>query len=105
VTSYLRRWFAVSLDYSPFDRYEPLTSWGDLEQTVFSHETRVSSTDPAAVLGWVAGIWYSDSRIREQSAAEEDWTARSTVTDQTQLAGFGQLSLRLNKRLTKVGSS
>jgi outer membrane receptor protein involved in Fe transport len=100
-TSYLEHDVTNVLDQSPLDYYEPLTSHATFEQTAFSHETRVSSAASAAPIGWVAGVWFSDSRIREASAIEDDAAAaRLTVTDQTQLAGFGQVSLRLNTRLT-----
>ncbi len=89
----MERRFDVALDYSPFDHYQPSSAVVGLEQTVFSHETRVSSPDPAAALGWVAGVWYSDSRISEHSVAESVTevppTARAEDTDTSTTPRFG----------------
>jgi outer membrane receptor protein involved in Fe transport len=83
-----------------------------LDQRVFSLETRLSSSDTDATLGWLAGLWYSNSQVGEGGGSGKDWTDfdRSTVTDQTQVAGFGQLSYRVTQRATasagvRVGSS
>jgi outer membrane receptor protein involved in Fe transport len=103
VVSYVQNDLAATGDASLVQPDPAPTSFG-VEQDVFSYEARLASSDPAAALGWVAGLWYSTGRIREDflTEDEQDDVDRSTVTDQTDLAGFGQVSYRFTKRLTAL---
>src|SRR5262249_37341560 len=68
-----------------------------LEQQVRFAELRLTSLDPDALLTWVAGTSVSNERTRLPFSS----AGSSDVVDieQTQLAGFGQIALKLTKRL------
>jgi iron complex outermembrane recepter protein len=84
----------------PVDYADAVKLLAELKQRVFSQEVRLASTDPNAALGWVAGIWYSGERDRLSSHADALQAREDTATDRTQLAGFGQVSLRMTQHLT-----
>jgi len=103
VSSYFNRTAALATDWSP-SAADPATWAVDLKQTVFSQEARLASIDPNAALSWIVGAFYSSSRRREADGAVQavglSISENTTVIRQTQLEGFGQLGLRMTKRLT-----
>ena len=84
----------------PVDYADAVKLLAELKQRVFSQEIRLTSANPNAALGWVAGIWYSGERDRLSSHADALQAREDTATDRTQLAGFGQVSLRMTQHLT-----
>jgi len=70
------------------------------KQRVFSQEVRLASADSAAALTWVAGMLYSNERLRLVSHVDALDAREDTVTDRTQLAAFGQIDLKMTKHLT-----
>jgi iron complex outermembrane recepter protein len=70
-----------------------------LEQRASLAEVRLISLDPDAVLTWVTGVLASREHARhpyQSTASGND----ATVTDQNQLAGFGQMAVKVAKDLT-----
>jgi iron complex outermembrane recepter protein len=82
-------------------------------QAIFTQELRLASADPNATLTWDAAAFYSSEHIHD----EDHWTSpaeaaadfglpgavdvqNTALETQTRLAAFGELSLRLTKRLT-----
>jgi outer membrane receptor protein involved in Fe transport len=101
VISYLHRTADAALDLSPIDVIDPLSALATQQQDVFSFEARLASADPDAALTWLAGAWLSSSRVVETSIVGSfDDSYRSTVTDLTDLAGFGQVALRIGQHVT-----
>ena len=75
------------------------------QQGIFMQELRLRSADPNARLGWDFGAFYSttDVRTTQNSAGASLPGGSLTETDrsqQTRLAGFGEVSVRLPKGLT-----
>jgi len=70
-----------------------------LEQRAPRAEMRLTSLDPDAVLTWATGVLTSREHARHPYQSTESGYG-VTVTDQSQLAGFGQIALRLTKHLT-----
>ena len=101
VISYLHRTLDAALDLSPIDVIDPLRAVATQQQDVLSLEARLASADPEAALTWLAGAWVSSARVDEASVVRSfDDSYRSTVTDLTDLAGFGQVALRIGQHLT-----
>jgi outer membrane receptor protein involved in Fe transport len=101
VISYLHRTADVALDLSPIDVIDPVSAPATTQQDVFSLEARLGSADPEAALTWLAGAWLSSARVAEASIVGSlDDSYRSTVTDLTDLAGFGQVALRIGQHFT-----
>ena len=101
VISYLHRTVEAALDLSPIDVIDPLSAVATQQQDVFSLEARLASADPEAPLTWLAGAWLSSARVAEASIVGTfDDSYRSTITDLTDLAGFGQVALRIGQHLT-----
>jgi outer membrane receptor protein involved in Fe transport len=80
-----------------------------IHQGIFMQELRLRSTDPSASLAWDVGIFYSSMRLRDTQnlmGALSAWSLPGTYltetawSDQTRLAGFGEVSVRLAKGLT-----
>jgi outer membrane receptor protein involved in Fe transport len=69
------------------------------KQRVYSGEVRLSSPNPGASLGWVAGVFASSEHahnpVRNAGSPDDD-----LVVDRSQLAAFGQLALKVTARLT-----
>ena len=106
VSSYFHRTAAVTIDWGPdypASYADAATLPVDFRQRMFSQEIRLTSADPNAVLTWIAGGFYSAehkseaSRIVAAMGAVEN--ANATVSDHAQLEGFGQIGLRMTKRL------
>jgi len=80
----------------------------DVRQNVLSQEVRLTSSDPNASLVWLAGAFYSRARNSDTGSTwaigMEEWGTliafRAFDADQTQLAGYGQIGLRITKRIT-----
>jgi outer membrane receptor protein involved in Fe transport len=70
-----------------------------LEQRAPRAEVRLTSLDPDAVLTWVTGVLTSREHARHAYQSTESGNG-VTVTDQNQLAGFGQITLKVTKDLT-----
>jgi iron complex outermembrane receptor protein len=106
VSSYFHRTAAVTIDWGPdypASYADAATLPVDFRQRMFSQEIRLTSADPNAVLTWIAGAFYSAEHKREASrivpAMGAVENADATVTDHAQLEGFGQIGLRMTKRL------
>jgi len=99
VTSYFHRTDAVTVDWS--DSHAAILL-GDLRQSTFSQELRLSSADPSATLIWIAGAFYSAERTHEVTrvitALGDVGNENATLIDQSQLEGFGQIGLRMSQR-------
>jgi outer membrane receptor protein involved in Fe transport len=69
------------------------------KQRVYSGEVRLTSPDPDASLGWVAGVFASSEHthnpVRPALGPDDD-----LVVDRSQLAAFGEVALRVTTRLT-----
>jgi outer membrane receptor protein involved in Fe transport len=106
VTSYFDRTASATLDDTPVPpvSYTDAVAWyAGLKQRAFFEEVRLTSHDPDAALTWVAGTVLSSLHARHPNrivATSMPDLIDATVTRQTQLAGFGQIALRLTKRLT-----
>jgi outer membrane receptor protein involved in Fe transport len=72
-----------------------------LEQQAHFADLRLTSLDTGAPLTWVTGISASNERARHPISSPGVPGAPHDVVDvdQTQLAGFGQMALKLTKRL------
>jgi len=70
-----------------------------LNQHVYSAEARLSCPDPEASLSWIAGIFATGGH-----AHNPVWAAgafqNDTITDESELAAFGQIALKVTKSLT-----
>jgi len=102
VTSYFDHtisWFATDI-LQPANVTEA-TAWTmyGLDQRTFLADLRLTSVDPNAWLTWTAGTFASKDQSRHPYHGTA-LTSDATVTDQTQLAGFGQVALRVTQRLT-----
>jgi outer membrane receptor protein involved in Fe transport len=77
------------------------TSFG-LEQQARFAELRLTSVDPDALLTWVAGISACNGRARHPISPPGGPGAGHDVVDveESQLAGFGQIALKLTKHLS-----
>jgi outer membrane receptor protein involved in Fe transport len=88
----------------PVDSHTDAAAWySALHQRVFQEEVRLTSLDPNATFTWVAGTLFSSEHARGPDrfvAAGVPDAIDATVTDQTELAAFGQIALRVTKRLT-----
>jgi outer membrane receptor protein involved in Fe transport len=124
VSSYFSRSAALLIDLTnsftwdgalspgtPVDYSDAIGDRRDFHQTTFMQELRLASADPSAFLTWDAGVFYSTEHFRDA----EHLTAahglpgalpgpvdlqNTAVSDQTRLAAFGEISLRMTKRLT-----
>jgi outer membrane receptor protein involved in Fe transport len=69
------------------------------KQRVYSGEVRLTSPDPDASLGWVAGVFASSEHthnpVRPALGPDDD-----LVVDRSQLAAFGEVALKVTTRLT-----
>jgi hypothetical protein len=70
-----------------------------LKQRSYSAEVRLSSTEPDAAFSWMSGVFAS-----RQHAQNPVWPAGvysdDVSTEQSQVATFGQMALKVTKRLT-----
>jgi iron complex outermembrane receptor protein len=79
-----------------------------LYQNLVSHQLRLESTDPSARVTWLAGVGYLRGSYHEFQAvvtsalSEGGYVDGATFIDRetVQLAGYGQLELRLREHLT-----
>jgi iron complex outermembrane recepter protein len=69
------------------------------KQRAYSGEVRLSSRDPDASLGWVAGVFASSEHThnpsRRAGSPDDD-----LVVDRSQLAAFGEIALKVTTRFT-----
>jgi iron complex outermembrane recepter protein len=74
-----------------------------LKQEMFFQEVRLTSADSKSRLEWMAGTLYSHEHMhfpqREVQNGLTDFADAISVT-KSQIAGFGQIALRITKRLT-----
>jgi TonB dependent receptor len=105
--SYFDRTANAMLDLSPVPPASPAVAaaaYFGLEQQMYTGEVRLTSTDPDASLTWVAGTFASREHAH-LSERDPDSITEATVTDQSQLMAFGQIDLKLTRRLTaSIGS-
>jgi iron complex outermembrane recepter protein len=112
VSSYVDRTATVTLDASA-DYRDPAALYVGLGQRVFSQEVRLASPELQETLSWLVGAYYSSARSREAwsplvsllpGAPGQPDAGIATVSRETQLAGFGQIGLRLMRRLTATAA-
>jgi len=95
----------------PVDYSDAIGEQRHFRQMTFMQELRLASADPSASLTWDAGVFYSTEHFRDA----EHLTAahglpdflpgpvdlqNAAMSDQTRLSAFGEISLRVTKRLT-----
>jgi outer membrane cobalamin receptor len=98
LTSYFDQRGSFFTDYTNSAGANAWSVFG-LEQRASLAEVRLTSLDPDAVLTWVTGVLASREHARhpyQSTASGND----ATVTDQNQLAGFGQMAVKVAKDLT-----
>lgn len=105
VTSYFDRIATATFDYSypPVDYADTTVWYASAKQRVFSQEAQLTSADPDAWRTWTAGAYFANEHSRHPATLINRGIvdiADATVIDQSTLAGFGQLALKLTKRLT-----
>jgi iron complex outermembrane recepter protein len=125
VTSYFHRNFDIVADYGVnYDWGSPLgggypVSYSDAtsdlhgaRQATFMQELRLSSADRNATLTWDAGAFYSNEQFRDEDriTGAQGLPGETppgpidfrevAVSTQDRLAAFGEVSLRVTKRLT-----
>lgn len=110
VTTYFDAAGTAALDWSaefPIDFRDAVMMPYAQAHSTFSQEARLASADPNAVLTWTAGVFYSKDHNRETtsmvqgSGHVDSWT--TTMMDQTQLEGFGQIGIRATSHFTVSG--
>jgi outer membrane receptor protein involved in Fe transport len=94
--SYFDQWYSVEINgYSVAGVNDSFVT----KQRVYSGELRLSSPNPDAWLGWVAGVFASSEHTHNPS-----WNAPGPaddfVVDRSQLAAYGQVALKMTTRLT-----
>ena len=111
VTSYFDRTFAgVEVGFPPprdvVTYADAIRHLGD--QHMWSQEVRLTSVDPDAPVTWLAGVFYSTIRTSESDGSvvvpDPDY-GNTTTTEQSQFAGFGQVTVKLSKRATASGGA
>ena len=72
------------------------------KQRVFSQELRLAAVDQSARLTWIAGAFFSSGRVRyaDSTFAPPLMLADTTTTEQSELAGFGEISLKKTKHFS-----
>lgn len=106
VTSNFDRTATATLDSTPappVSYTDAVADYVGLKQSTFFEEVRLTSLDPEAALTWIAGTAFSSGHARHPDrtvAPAMPDLIDATVIDQTQLAAFGQISLRVTERLT-----
>jgi outer membrane receptor protein involved in Fe transport len=112
VSSYFHRAENILIDITTLTP----TSYGDavgsqrlFEQKVFMQELRLRSADPDASFAWNVGAFYSSKRLWDTDTLTGpfyQYTLPGTVatdtarSDQSRIAAFGEVSIRLTRRLT-----
>jgi len=94
--SYFERATEATVDVSPVPPAE--AAYLSLKQRAYSGELRLTSPYSYAPLNWFAGVLVSRERARGSEQYPSPVT-EATVTDQSQLAGFGQIELKVAKHL------
>lgn len=82
--------------------YTDVDHWG-LEQHAYLADVRLSSLDPAAPVTWVAGTFASKDHARHSYRGSTGSDA--TITDPSQLAGFGQVTAKLTGRISVIAGA
>jgi outer membrane receptor protein involved in Fe transport len=112
VSSYFHRSDDIWQDLSPGvpgSYSDALASQYLFQQGIFMQELRLRSTELDAPLAWDIGAFYSSMRLRDTQnllgALSEiplpgTYLTETVWSDQTRLAGFGEVSVRLAKGLT-----
>jgi iron complex outermembrane receptor protein len=111
VTSYFDRTAGALNDDTP----TPYVAYSDavathyaVQQRMFSQEARLTSADPNASLTWIVGTFFSSEHVRDSDRTNASWVSgagpgevgNTTVIRQSQLSAFGQIALKMTKRLT-----
>jgi iron complex outermembrane recepter protein len=91
LASYFRQTGSAAIAY-PRD---PAPLHAALDQRAYSGELRLTSPDPVASLSWIAGVFSSSVHSRYPMDFDN-----GSVIEQSQLGGFGQIALKLTRRLT-----
>jgi outer membrane receptor protein involved in Fe transport len=112
VSSYLHRsddfWLDITSSF-PVDYGDALGSHYLIKQGIFMQELRLRSADPNASLAWDIGAFYSSMHLRDtqeligalgEVSLPGTYLSETASSDQTRLAGFGEVSVRLAKGLT-----
>jgi hypothetical protein len=100
--SYFNQWLTTEVNGATL---AGVNDYIALKQRVYSGELRLSSLDPDAWLGWVAGVFASSEHTHNpvrlgygpalNYGAEDD-----LIVDRSQLSAFGQVALKMTTRLT-----
>jgi len=88
-----------------------ITTYADLAQHALSQEVRLRSVDADARLTWVVGAYFAKTHSQETDRVVAEFiplpqiegpldSSNTTTTVQTQLAGFGQLAMKITRHLT-----
>jgi outer membrane receptor protein involved in Fe transport len=112
VSSYFHRAENVLVDITtqaPANYSDAVGSQRLFQQGVFMQELRLRSTDPEASFAWNVGAFYSSKRLWDTETLTGpfyQYTLPGTVgtdtarSEQSRVAGFGEVSVRLARRLT-----
>ena len=114
VTAYFHRAGRAVVDWGvpssglPASPADALALPVDFTQRVFSQEIRLTSAKTRnSALSWIAGAFYSSERKRQASrlvpAGGPVENSQTSVVDQSELEGFGQIGLQMTNRLTASG--
>jgi outer membrane receptor protein involved in Fe transport len=112
VSSYFHRsddfWLDLTLGF-PVSYSDAVATQYLLQQGTFMQELRLRSADPNASLAWDIGGFYSTMNLREtqnlagalrQFSLPGSFLTETARSQQTRVAGFGEVSVRLAKGLT-----
>jgi outer membrane receptor protein involved in Fe transport len=93
-------WYSNATSQTPVDLTDA-SNWiiYELEQRAAFSELRLSSFDTDAALTWVTGVVTSWDHGRHPYEARDSGND-ATVIDQNELAGFGQVALKVNTHFT-----
>jgi iron complex outermembrane receptor protein len=93
----------------PASYADAVTTDARLAQRAFSFDTRLASANPNRQLSWVAGAFFARTQSHEADRVVAGFipvlsapldASNATSTVQSQLAGFGQIDLKITGRLT-----
>jgi outer membrane receptor protein involved in Fe transport len=107
VTSYFDRTATATLDWTgppqPISYADAQMRDYALRQKVFSQEVRLTSTNPNEALSWITGVFFSSEHTRHPHRTVASGLTDfgdATVTQQSEVAGFAQIALKVTERLT-----
>ena len=96
--SYFDHWSTLEVN-GPLATVAGVSDHYATKQRAYSGEMRLSSADPDAWLGWVAGV-FASSEHAHNPVMQGYGPGDDLVVDRNQLAAFGEVALRVTTRLT-----